>query len=169
MKHFLISTTLLFMGLGSLRAETIDQAVERFLAGEKIDEAMLKNITDDPVKPVAEGGDVVNNGSRYLTQVKISILDPVKNGGWPFRSTYVLADSRTQKKTYSELKAIYGKNKTPLVAYALVCPAMYVDDMEILPALIAKIAENKPLKARFDEVYAKFWKPRLDPDLAAAK
>jgi hypothetical protein len=37
--------------------------------------------------------------------------------------------------------------------------------MELLPELFAKIAANKPLKARFDEVYAKFWKPRLDPDL----
>ena len=52
-----------------------------------------------------------------------------------------------------------------MLGYALVCPAMYVDDMEILPELIAKISENKPLKARFDEMYLKIWKPRLDPDL----
>ena len=165
MKYPLFISILLLIGPGTLRSETLDEAVARFLAGEKIDAASLEKITDAPVKPAPEGGDVANNGSRYLKQVKISILDPVRNGGWPWRSTYVLTDSRTQRQTYSELKAIYMKNKTPLVAYALVCPAMYVDDMEILPELFAKIAENKPLKARFDEVYAKFWKPRLDPEL----
>lgn len=119
MKRFLISASLLLLGLGTVHSNTLDEAVARFLAGEKIEAGILDNLTD----------------------------------------------SRTQKKTYSELKAIYEKNKTPLLAYALVCPAMYVDDMEILPELFAKIAENQPLKARFDEVYAKFWKPRLDPDL----
>lgn len=164
MKLFLISATLLFFGLGTVRSETLDEAIARFLAGEKIEAGILGNLTATPVKPASEGGEVANNGSRYLSQIKRSILDPVRNGGWPWRSTYVLTDSKTQKKTYSELKAIYEKNKTPLVAYALVCPAMYVDDMEILPELFAKIAENQPLKARFDEVYAKFWEPRLDPD-----
>jgi len=165
MKYSLFITLLLFIGQGTSRSETTDEAVARFLAGEKIEAASLEKITGNPIKPVSEGGEVVNNGSLYLNQIKISILDPVRNGGWPWRSTYVLTDSRTQKQTYTELKAIYMKDKSPLVAYALVCPAMYVDDMEILPELFAKIAENKPLKARFDEVYAKFWKPRLDPDL----
>lgn len=165
MKNCLLSATLLLISFGNVRSETLDEAVTRFLAGEKIDAAALENIYDPPVKPDSEGGEVVNNGSRYLRQVKVSIVDPLKNGGWPWRSTYILSDSRTQKKTYLELKAMYEKNKTPLVAYALVCPAMYVDDMEILPELFAKIADNQPLKARFDEVYAKFWKPRLDPDL----
>jgi len=165
MKYILFTTALLTIALSSARSETMDEVLDRFLAGEKIERAMLENITDDPVKPGPVAAEVVNNGSRYLNQVKVSILDPVRNGGWPFRSTYILSDSRTQKKTYLELKAIYEKNKTPLVAYALVCPAMYVDDMEMLPELFAKIAENKPLKAMFDEVYAKFWKPRLDPDL----
>lgn len=163
MKRFLFSAILLLGGLGAVRCETIDQAVARFLAGEKItaeDFAKLEKTKPSGV----EGDGVVNNGSRYLMKVKISILDPDRNGGWPWRSSYVFSDSRTQKRTYTELKAIYDKHKTPLLAYALVCPAMYVDDMELLPELIAKIAENKPLKARFDEVYAKFWKPHLDPD-----
>ena len=41
---------------------------------------------------------------------------------------------------------------------------MYVNDFDLLSELIAKIGENKFLKARFDEVYAKRWKPQLDPD-----
>lgn len=165
MKHFLLCTTLLFIGLGNARSETLDEAVGRFLAGEKIEAGILETLTATPVESTSGGPRVFNNGSNYLRQVKRSILDPLRNGGWPWRSTYVLAGSQTQKKTYSELKAIYEKDKTPLVAYALVCPAMYVDDMKLLPELFAKIAENQPLKARFDEVYAKFWKPRLDPDL----
>ena len=165
MKIFLISASLLILGLGTVHSETLDEAVARFQAGEEIEAGILESLIATPITPTSEERDVANNGSRYLSQIKRSILDPARNGGWPWRSTYVLTDSKTQKKTYSELKAIYEKDKTPLLAYALVCPAMYVDDMEILPELFAKIAENKPLKARFDEVYAKFWKPRLDPDL----
>ncbi len=49
-------------------------------------------------------------------------------------------------------------------AYALVCPAMYVNDFALLPELVAKIGENKHLKAHFDKVYTTRWKPLLDPD-----
>jgi len=165
MKKVLIPITLLFIGLGTVRSETLEEAIDRFLAGEKIETGIVENLTPTKVLPAPEKGYASNNGSRYLLQVQCSILDPIRHGGWPWRSTYILSDSRTQKKTYSELKAIYDKEKTPLLAYALVCPALYVGDTEILPELFAKIAENKPLKARFDEVYEKFWKPRLDPDL----
>jgi hypothetical protein len=152
------------LGTGALRSEDIDGAMTRFLNGDTITAEDLLKIEERKGNSPESGG-ISNNGTKYLEDVKVSILDPVKNSGWPTRSPYVMADSKTQKQTYLELKAIYEKNKTPLLAYALVCPAMYVDDMEILPELIAKIGENKPLKARFDDVYKRVWKPRLDPDL----
>lgn len=75
-----------------------------------------------------------------------------------------MTNERSQKKTYEQLKAIYDKSPTPVVAYALVCPAMFTNHFEILPELIKKIEENMVLKAHFDHVYSSYWKPRLDPD-----
>lgn len=162
MKFFLIFATFLLLGIDTVRSESLDDAMTRFLAGEKVNpqDIDLPNL----LSPAPESSGIVNDGSKYLTVVKLSILDPASHGGWPVRSPHVFTDARKQMKTYSELKAIYAKHKTPLVAYAMVCPAMYVDDMEILPELFAKIAENKPLKAQFDVMYPKVWKPRLDPD-----
>lgn len=147
---------------GCAFAETLDQAIERFLAGGNVTEEQFDAITDwRGIGPTIEGKS--NNGTIYLHILKRSILDPVRQGGWPIRSVYV-KDEWEQAKTYRELKAIYEKDKSPIVAYALVCPTMYVNDFDLLPELIAKIGENKHLKAHFDKVYATYWKPRLDPD-----
>jgi hypothetical protein len=143
-------------------AETVDQALERLLAGGRVTAEELEAITDmDGRGPLVDGKR--SCGSIYLHTVKQSIVDPVKHGGWPIRSEYVSTD-KAQARTYRELKAIYEKDKSPVVAYALVCPAMFVNDFDLLPELFAKIGENKNLKAYFDKVYAAYWKPRLDPD-----
>lgn len=162
MKHLTASAMILLLSFVNVRSETLEEAFTRFLAGEKISADEARKLTDI-YGPASEAGGVDNAGSLYLKEIKRSVVDPVKNGGRPLRSSLVY-EERSQKETYRELKAIYEKNKSPIVAYALVCPAMMVDDMEILPELFAKIAENKPLKAHFDNVYATSWKPRLDPD-----
>lgn len=162
MKIFLICAISLLPCAGFTQAETLDQALIRLFAGETLTPQELDAITDKHgLEANADG--VLNNGTIYLNQVKRSILDPVRQGGWPLRSDYV-HEEREQVKTYRELKVIYEKQKTPVVAYALVCPAMFVNDFGLLPELIAKIGENKMLKAHFDKVYASYWKPRLDPD-----
>jgi hypothetical protein len=162
MKNFRIWTISLLLCAGFAQAETLDEAMGRFLAGETLTPQEVDAITDrQGFEPNADG--VRNDGTFYLYRIKCSILDPVKHGGWPLRIDLV-DDERGQTKTYRELKAIYQKDKSPVVAYALVCPAMFVNDFDLLPELIAKIGENKHLKAHFDKVYASYWKPRLDPD-----
>lgn len=152
---FLVSTPLAF-------AETVNEAIERFLGGEVFTEKDLHSISDiQNSGPRVDGNR--NNGSKFLHLMKCSIINPIEDGDWWFRSDFIF-EERAQATTYRELKAIYEKDKSPIVAYALVCPAMYVNDFELLPELIAKIGENKHLKAHFDKVYASYWKPRLDPD-----
>lgn len=162
MKSFAITTIALLISLGSLHSETLDQAVARYLAGEKISSDEVAKLTNT-AGHASEGGGVKNNGSLYLNQVKLFIISPFHEDNVPLRSN-LLREARSQQKTYRELKAIYLKNKTPLVAYAMVCPAMYADDMELLPELFAKIAEHKRIKAKFDSSYKSYWKPHLDPD-----
>lgn len=143
-------------------AETVDQAVGRFLAGETLSGKDHYGTSDlNFTGPPVDGQ--VNNGTEFLHQMKCSIIDPDGEGDWWKRSELVRME-RQQAKTYRELKAIYGKHKTPIVAFALICPAMYVNDFDLLPELIEKIGENKHLKAHFDKVYASHWKPMLDPD-----
>ena len=162
MKPRLIALLSLFFCALNGHAETLDEALARFLAGETLTRQEIEAITDmQGFGPLVDGKR--NSGSIYLQLVKRSIVDPEKHGGWPIRSEYVY-EEREQAKTYRELKAIYEKDKSPIVAYALICPAMFVNDFKILPELIAKIGENKSLKAHFDKVYANSWKPRLDPD-----
>jgi hypothetical protein len=159
MKLFLVFTISLSLCAGFAQAETADEALERLFAGKQVTPEEVDAITGNH----GNAGNVSNNGTFYLHKVKLSILDPVKHGGWPYRIDMIL-EEREQVKTYRELKANYDKDKSPVVAYALVCPAMFVNNFEILPELFAKIGENKILKAHFDKVYASHWKPLLDPD-----
>lgn len=159
MNRILICIISISLCAGFTQAETVNEALQRFLEGKTVTPEEVQAITD--MRGNAES--YQNSGTLYLHYLKLSVIDPVQNGGWPLRSTLV-TDDRGQLKTYRELKEIYDRNKTPIVAYALVCPAMYVNDFDLLPELIAKIGENKYLKAHFDKVYASYWKPRLDPD-----
>ena len=162
MKMPLIALLSLFLCALDGRAETLDEALARFLAGETLTRQEIDGITDmQGLGPLVDGKR--NNGSIYLQLVKLSIVDPARHGGWPIRSDYIYKE-REQTMTYRELKAVYEKEKSPVVAYALVCPAMYMNDFALLPELIAKIGENKHLKAHFDKVYTTRWKPLLDPD-----
>lgn len=162
MKHLIAAAIILFSATGFVRSETLDEAFTRFMAGEKISKQEAESLTS-LYGPASEADGVDNNGSWYLKHVKRSIINPAGYGGGPLHSSYV-KDEKSIRTTYHQLKEIYQKCKSPITAYALVCPAMLVDDMEILPELFAKIAENKHLKAHFDKVYATSWKPRLDPD-----
>jgi hypothetical protein len=163
MKTFIPIVSALFFCSVFASGETLDEAINRFLAGETFSRKEIFAITDIK-RPQPADGKKHNQGSTYLFQVKREIISPVDLRDWPIHS-YLLHDERNQAITYRELKAIYEKDKTPVNAYALVCPAMYVNDFKLLPELIAKIGENKPLKAHFDQVYTTFWKPWLDPDL----
>lgn len=162
MKQFFSIASTFWMLCFPLSALTVEEGMQRFLKGEKITAEEMEAITGRHA-PAAEAPEIMNDGSHYLNFVKLSIMDPAHHGGWPYRID-LMDNERSQKKTYNELKAIYEKNKTPVVAYALVCPAMFVNDWKILPELFKKIEENSILKAHFDEVYTKLWKPRLDPD-----
>lgn len=162
MKVLLCCAWALLTSCSGAFAETLDQAIDRFLGGAKFTREQIDAITDmHGLGPAVDGKR--NDGTIYLHLVKRSIIDPARHGGWPTRGD-IITDVRTKSKTYRELKAIYEKQKTPLTAYALVCPAMFVNDFKLLPELIEKIGENKHLKAHFDHVYTTIWKPRLDPD-----
>ncbi len=162
MQKILFLAAVLFVGIGTARSESLDEAVNRFLAGEKIDVTNIENLEELSKQAIlkVKTGD---HGAQYLNTIKLSIVYSSEDAYSPLNS-FLVTDANSQKKTYLVIKAMYEKNKTPLLAYALVCPALYVDDKEILPELFAKIAENKPLKNHFDWIYVKIWKPRLDPD-----
>ncbi|MFY7817723.1 MAG: hypothetical protein ACOVRB_05090 [Akkermansiaceae bacterium] len=162
MKSFFCFTYLILIFATCARGMTIDEAVTLFLKGETISEEEADKVSGRH-QAAAEANGINNDGSLYLNSVKMSVISPVRHGGWPYRSS-LMDNEREQRKTYNELKAIYEKNPTPMVAYALVCPAMFVNDFKILPELFKKIGENPYLKTHFDQVYAKQWKPRLDPD-----
>lgn len=162
MKPLLVFIWLLVLCAPITRGETLEVALTRFLAGETITKNDLAGITDMKW-PQPSDGKEHNQGSTYLYQVKRAIISPVELYKWPVHSD-LLWEERKQAVTYRELMAIYDKDKTPINAYALVCPAMYVNRFDLLPELIAKISENKHLKAHFDKVYASYWKPQLDPE-----
>lgn len=162
MKYNILLPAFLFFIITSARSENLDQAVDRFLVGEKLNAGDYKHIKLPSDKAPAKI-DPVLAGDEYMLEIKLSIVDPNNHCVRPLNS-HLVSTVRSQKMTYLEIKARYEKNKTPLLAYALVCPALFVDDREILPELFAKIGENQALKTHFDFIYMRFWKARLDPD-----
>lgn len=82
----------------------------------------------------------------YVQQVKYSLLSPVNHGGWPYRSSLLESYGPT---IYKELKSMLNEQQPPepIVAYALLCPAMAEDDEKTVSQCII-IANSNPYLAR---------------------
>lgn len=68
----------------------------------------------------------------YLWEIKASIVDPDHNGGWPDHSFLVETSPDVRKNLTKALKERFDKKPYSLLAYALVCPALYVGDDKLV-------------------------------------
>jgi hypothetical protein len=96
----------------------------------------------------------------YLQEIKFSIIDPDDNGGWPFRSFLVESDFYSRKHLTNALKERFDKKPDALLAYALVCPALYVSDTALVDRLERYLKDNDPFLYKLEQIQiAQYWRP----------
>lgn len=95
--------------------------------------------------------------NAYLAQVKASIIDPEHHAGWPCRSWLVYQPTPRRQIT-PILKLRFERTPDAMLAYAVICPALYAKDEALLNRALAYLEKNDPfLHQRANEQMKSFW------------
>lgn len=96
----------------------------------------------------------------YLEEVKFSIVDSTNDGGWPYRSFLVEDDPILREGVTKGLKERYKEKPDPILAYALICPALYEDDAAMVGHLERYLKDNDPYLFKLEQTQIDtFWRP----------
>ena len=96
----------------------------------------------------------------YLLEVKFSIIDSENNGGWPYRSFLVEEDPVLRNELTKALEERYKGKPDPILAYALICPAIYADDAALVDRLHEYLKDNDPFLYKLEQAHIdKYWRP----------
>lgn len=97
--------------------------------------------------------------NSYLAQVKSSIVDPENHGGWPCRSSLVYQP--TMRRTLTAiLKSRFERQPDAITAYAVICPAIYERNHELMNRAIDYLKKHDLfLHDLAQEQMAAFWLP----------
>jgi hypothetical protein len=102
----------------------------------------------------------------YLAEIKASLIDPENHGGWPYRTFLLANKTYLQENLTSELKRMYAAKPDPLLAYALVCPALFAGDDTLVGQVEAYLKDKDPfLYQREQTEVDKFWRPYIQAEL----
>jgi len=113
--------------------------------------------------------EIYSNGlaALYVFEIKVSILEPEKGGGWPYRSFLVL-DIGMRGNLTRALTERFEEKPDSMLAFALICPALYARDDGLLGRAESYLKENDPylykiVQAKIDHS----WRPYITSGLKA--
>ena len=138
-----------------------DRIAEMKSGGAAGDPAKLQN---DVQAGLSKAGAVYRTAmvNDYLFQVKASIVDEENHGGWPCRSTLVYTAS-TRRALTSGLKSRFEQKPDAMVAYALICPAIYAKDDVLLNRALDYLRKNDPFLHQRAQLHMNvFWVPFIN-------
>jgi hypothetical protein len=102
----------------------------------------------------------------YVEKVKASLIDEIHDGGWPFRCSVVESNSENRPLIYQELRRLHGESNDAIIAYSLICPALYMKDTELAAQIRSELkSKDAFLSARVEKNYD-MWKRHIDSILA---
>lgn len=141
------------------RADALDTLIAELRSGSKTASA---ETSQDIVQRSLAGASAAYHdalANSYLTQVKASIVDEANHGGWPCRSSLIYQPS-TRTSVTAALKRRFERTPDAMVAYALICPALYAKDEVLLQRALAYLeVYDAFLHQRAQASLPTFWQP----------
>lgn len=96
----------------------------------------------------------------YLSEVKASIIDPENHGGWPYRSFIVMDEGSLPEDLIEVLKRSFAESPDPILAYALVCPALYAGDDALVGQAETYLRTTDPYLYKLEQSQVnQYWRP----------
>ncbi len=159
MKAILVASLLPFLTIASVLGDEIDDLVDDLVSGGSPRMEMSKWMSLQKASDTKFEKDFQTIAADwYLAQVKWSIVDQERHGGWPFRS-FLVMDKGNRILVMKELKQRYAAGKSPLLAYALIAPAIYEADQALEKEVVAKADESPKLRSILNQQLESIWYP----------
>ena len=169
---FLFAVAGLWLAPLVARADALDDLITGLRSGAitGVDPDKRKAILD---AANAEASETYRQGlvALYLWQIKASIADGEHHGGWPYRS-FIIMDQYMRKALTAGLTKQFDEAPDSILAYALLCPALYAQDDALFARADTYLKENDAfLRQMQEENLEKYWRPWvknvLDKEAAA--
>jgi len=131
----------------SAQADQFDDMIDGLRKGTPVDPAkvdikLLKTQNEAPDSTTSVFHEAVVN--LYLHEVKLSIVDPAQEGGWPYRSFLIEDNVALRKQLLDGLTKRFAAKPDALLYYAMVCPALYDRNEELVTTIEAYLKQNDP-------------------------
>ncbi|MGB8352598.1 MAG: hypothetical protein WCD79_01790 [Chthoniobacteraceae bacterium] len=163
--RFTLFIVLLAVLAAGARADQFDDMIDGLRKGTPVDPAkvdikLLKTQNEAPDSVSSVFNDAVVN--LYLHEIKLSILDPAQEGGWPYRSFLIEDDVVLRKQLLDGLTKRFAAKPDSLLYYAMVCPALYDRNEELVATIENYLKHNDPFLYKTEqERIAKYWRPAI--------
>jgi hypothetical protein len=153
---------------GAARADQVDDLIADLRSGAVTTVDAAKR--DEALKADhAKANEIYANGlaALYLSEIKISILEPEKGGGWPYRS-FLIGDIGMRANLTQALTKRFEEKPDSILAFALICPALFARDDGLLSRAESYLKENDPYLYKIEQAKIDHsWRPYITSGLKA--
>jgi len=167
--------SLFLLGAGLLtlvplaRADQLDDMITALRVGAAFDSSKLGT---NLLSAAADLSNSTTNAfsdaeaNLYLYEIKLSIVDPASEGGWPYRSFLIQTDVNLRTMLTGTLTARFSATPNSVLAYALICPALYAKDEKQVASLESYLKVNDPFLYKLEQGnVAQFWRGNIESAL----
>ena len=157
----------LLLGPSLARADQLDDLISSIKKGVAVDADQRKEIiqttSDAAFKSYCNG-----MATLYLQEIKTAIVDPDHNGGWPVRSFLTEgADPYLRVGLTKALQDRFDKKPYSVLAYALICPALYTGDDKLVDQAQTYLKDHDSFLYKMEQTQIdSYWRPYVKNVLA---
>jgi hypothetical protein len=149
------------------RADQLDDLISGLRKGVAVDADKRKEIIHTTGE-AAFNSYCEGMATLYLQEIKTAIVDPDHNGGWPVRSFLTEgADPYLRKGLTKALQDRFDKKPYSVLAYALICPALYTGDDKLVDEAQMYLKDHDSFLYKMEQTQiGSYWRPYVKSVLA---
>ena len=170
-KTFVAAIILFALPVSIARADKLDDMITTLRSGGTLDPSklgmnLLHEVYDAPGSSHKAFPEAAAN--LYIDEIKLSIADPESEGGWPCMSSLVV-DENMRNAVADVLRTRFGIKPDSIVAYALICPALYADDVSKIALYETYLKDNDLFLYKIEQGNAPNWRNVVAKELSTRK
>jgi len=148
-------------------ADQLDDLISSIKKGVAVDAAqrteVIRTTGEAAFKSYCDG-----MATLYLQEIKTAIVDPDDNGGWPVRSFLTEgANPFLRVDLTKALKERFDKKPYSVLAYALICPALYTGDDKLVDQAQSYLKDHDSFLYKMEQGQIdSYWRPYIKSVLA---
>jgi hypothetical protein len=130
----LVTGSLFWIVANTAMGELADDQIGKIRAGQEVSQAEFRKAYDETLQNYRTA-----RTAYYLGQVKWSLIDHKRQGGWPYRSDLLMESPDT---IYNGLKKVVEETGDPVARYAFIFPSVYKHEDRVAAEQLAFLRDH---------------------------